>query len=170
MKQLLVGIGLLILFSSFSNNKIDYVLCRNNEEIIFSFNLNNSKKCACLCKDKNGKYLVHRFGTNDKVELQYPQRLDASSWKAFILDGEMRFGGKANAGFADYSLSFENDNVKYILFDSWSDEDGSKEVGIKVNIHGKETILKGNYRTKKGSLLLLDDETDKISNTADLEQ
>ena len=170
MKQYLIATGLLLLFSSFSNNKLDNVLCRDNEEIIFSFTLNNSKKSACLCKDKNGKYLVYRFGTNDKVELQYPNILDTSSWKAFILDGQKRFGDKANAGFADYSLSFENDNVIYILFDSWSDEDGSKEIGIKVNKKGKETILKGNYKTKKGTLLRLDDETDKISNTTDEEQ
>jgi hypothetical protein len=170
MKQLLIATGLLLLFSSFSYDKLVNVLCKDNEVVMFSFTLNNSKKSACLCKDKNGKYLVYRFGTNDKVELQYPKILDTSSWKAFILDGQKRFGGKANAGFADYSLSFKNVNVEYILFDTWSDEGGSKEIGIKMNINGKQTILKGNYRTKKGTLLRLDDETDKISNTADEEQ
>jgi hypothetical protein len=122
-----------------------------------------------LCKDKKEKYLVYRFGTNDKVELQYPKKLDASSWKAFALRGQKRFGGKANAGFGDYSLAFNNNNAKYILFDSWSDEDDSKEIGIKVSTNGKETILKGNYKTKKGTLLRLDDEQDKISNTANEE-
>jgi len=166
MKQILIAIGLLFLFSSFSNNKFVNGLCRDNEKVVFSFTLTTSKKSVCLCKEKNGKYLVYRFGTNDKVELQYPKKLDASSWKAFILHGQKRFGGKANAGFGDYSLAFNNSNVKYILFDSWSDEDGSKEIGIKVNMNSKETILKGNYKTKKGTLLRLDDEVDKISNTA----
>lgn len=166
MKQFLIVIGLLFLFSSFSNNRFFNGLCRNNEEVVFSFTLTNNKKSACLCKDKKGKYLVYRFGTNDKVELQYPKKLDTSSWKAFILYGQKRFGGKANAGFGDYSLTFNNSNAKYILFDSWSDEDDSKEIGIKVTMNGKETILNGNYKTKKGTLLRLDQEQDKISNSA----
>ena len=171
MKQFLIAIGLLFLFSSFINNKFVNGLCRDNEEVVFSFTLTNSKKSACLCKDKSGGYIVYRFGTIDKVELQYPEKLDASSWKAFTLRGQKRFGGKANAGFGDYSLTFNNNNVKYVLFDSWSDEDDSKEIGIKVNINGKETILKGNYKTKKGTLLRLDDEQgDKIPNTANEEQ
>ena len=169
MKQFSIAIGLLFLFSSFSNKKIGNGLCKDNEEVVFSFTLHNSKKSIYLCKDKNEKYLVYRFRTNDKLELQYPKKLDASSWKAFTLRGQKRFGGKANAGFGDYSLTFNNNNVAYILFDSWSDEDDSKEIGIKVSTNGKETILKGNYKTKKGTLLRLDDEQDKISNTANEE-
>jgi hypothetical protein len=169
MKKLWIAFGFLFLFSSFSNNKFLNGLCRDNEEVMFSFTLNNSEKSACLCEDKNGKYLVYRFGTNDKVELQYPKKLDTSSWKVFVLHGQKRFGGKANAGFGDYSLTFNNSNVKYMLFDSWSDEVGSKEIGIIVNMNGKKTILKGNYKTKKGTLLRLDDEQDKISNTANEE-
>lgn len=164
MKQFLIAIGLLFLFSSFSNNRSANGLCKDNEEVVFSFTLTNSKKFVCLCKDKAGNYLVYRFGTHEKVELQYPKKLNTSSWNAFILHGQKRFGSKANAGFGDYSLTFTNNNVKYVLFDSWSDEEGSKEIGVKVDINGKETILMGNYKTKKGTLLRLDDEQDKISN------
>ena len=170
MKQFLLAFFLFFLFGSFSNKKFVNGLCRDNEEIVFSFNLTNSKKSACLCKDKNRKYLVYRFGTNEKVELQFPKKLDTTSWKAFNLYGQKRFGDKANAGFGDYSLTFKNNNVKYILFDSWSDEDDSKAIGIKVTINNKEIVLKGNYKTKKGTLLRLDDEHDKISNTANEEQ
>jgi len=166
MKRFLIAIGLIFLFSSFSNNKFVNRLCKENEVVVFSFTLTKSKKSVCLCKDRNGKYLVYRFGANDKVELQYPKKLDISSWKAFILYGQKRFGGKANAGFGDYSLAFNNNSVKYVIFDSWNDEEGSKEIGIKVNINGIDTILKGNYNTKKGTLLRLDDENDKIANTA----
>jgi hypothetical protein len=169
MKQFLTAIGLLFLSSSFSNNRFANGLCKDNEVVVFSLTLSNSKKSAYLCKDKEEKYLVYRFGTNDKVELQYPKKLDASSWKAFTLRGQKRFGGKANAGFGDYSLTFNNNNVAYSLFESWSDEDDSKEMGIKISTNGKERILKGDYKTKKGSLLLLDDEQDKISNTANEE-
>ncbi len=166
MKRFLIAIGLVFLFSAFSVNKFVNRLCKGNEEVVFSFTVTNSNKQVCLCKDRDGKYLVYRFGANDKVELQYPKKLDTSSWKAFILYGQKRFGGKANAGFGDYSLTFNNNSVKYVIFDSWSDEDGSKEIGIKVTINGNEKILKGNYNTKKGTLLRLDDENDKIANTA----
>ena len=169
MIKLLIALGFLFLFSSFSNNKFVHGLCKDNEKVVFSFTLINSKKSACLCEDKNGRYLVYRFGINGKVELQYPKNLDTTSWKAFTLHGEKRFGGKANAGFSDYSLTFNNNSVKYVVFDSWNDEDDSKAIGIKVKINGKETVLQGNYKSRKGSLLRLDDQQDKISNTANEE-
>jgi hypothetical protein len=74
-----------------------------------------------------------------------------------------------NAGFLDYTLTFYNSKVKYILFERKSDEDNSREVGLSVIINAKESMLKGDYKTKKGTLLRLDDEQDKISNTANVE-
>jgi hypothetical protein len=72
---------------SFTNIATNSLLYKDNEELLFSFRLVNSKKTVCLCKDKEGKYLVYRFGTSKKIELEYPKRLDASSWKAFTLNG-----------------------------------------------------------------------------------
>lgn len=161
--------GLSLFLSGFTGKPPADGLCKQNEGIILSFTLNSSKKSACLCKEKTGKYLVYRFGTSSKIELEHPQKLDASSWKAFTLNGQKRFGGKANAGFVDYRLSFRNKEVTYELFEASSDEDGSKELGVKVTLNKKETILKGAYKTKNGTLLRLDDEGANIKNAADEE-
>src|SRR5580692_4897830 len=90
------------------NNKTNLSerLCASNEKIIISFNTLNNKKTISLCADTSGKYLVYRFGTRDNIELQFPAKPDASSWKKFHYKGEWRFGGKANAGFGDLRISF----------------------------------------------------------------
>lgn len=117
--------------------------------------------------DKQGTYLVYRFGTKDKIELEYPQKLDSTSWEAFKLYGVKRWGGKANAGFGDYNLSFTNNSITYKIFQTWDDETNSSSIGVTVVTDKKEIILKGDKKSKEGTLLRLDDEQDKISNTAD---
>lgn len=164
MTQTALIISLIFFFSGVTPKPISDRLCRENEEVVYSFLV--GKKVASLCKDKKGRYLVYRFGSKDKVELAYPGQLDASSWKAFRLYGASRFGGVANAGFVDYRVSFTNNKVQYELYEWSSEEDGSKETGIKVVVAGKETIIKGRYDTRRGTLLRLDDEGDKIENRA----
>lgn len=160
-------IGLLVITTSFNLNTISDRLCKDNEEIIFSFLLTKNKKIVSLCKDKQGSYLVYRFGTKNKIEFEYPKKLDATSWNVFKLYGTKRWGGKANAGFGDYSLSFTNNNVIYKIFEIWSDEFNSSDIGVTVKADKKEIILRGDKKSKKSSLLSLDDEQDKISNTAE---
>jgi hypothetical protein len=169
MKMFLLLTGLLLVTTSFNIDKLSDSLCKENEEVVFSFILIKSKKIASLCKDKQGDYLVYRFGTKSNVELVYPQRPDTTSWNAFRLYGEKRWGGKANAGFGNYNLSFVNHNVRYKIFESWSDETHTSHIGVSVTVDKKEFILKGDKTSKQGSLLHLDDEQDKIKNTADEE-
>lgn len=169
MKHVLFILTLTLLSSGFKPKAISDRLCRENEEVVYSFRVAKSGKVASLCKEKNGKYLVYRFGTKDKIELEYPNQLNSSSWKTFQLYGAKRFGGVANAGFIDYRVSFINNKVKYELYEWSSDEDQSKEIGIKVTVNGKESEFKGSYSTKQGSLLRLDDDADKIENRADQE-
>ena len=170
MKLLSLLTGLLIITTSFNSNSLSDRLCKYNEEIIFSFLLIKNKKIVSLCKDKQGDYLVYRFGTTEKVELEYPQKLDKTSWKTFKLYGAKRFGGKANAGFGDYNISFTNNGVTYKVFQNWNDEDETSDIGVDVTIDKKKVILKGDIKSKQGSLIRLDDEQDKIKNTADDEE
>ena len=166
MKTLSLLAGLFITTASLNSDTISGRLCKDNEEIVFSFLLAKNKKVVSLCKDKQGKYLVYRFGTKDKIELEYPQKLDTTSWKAFELYGAKRFGGKTNAGFGDYNLSFTNNNVTYKIFQTWDDESNTSSIGVIAVTDKKEVILKGDKKSKEGSLLRLDDDQDKISNTA----
>jgi hypothetical protein len=46
------------------------------------------------------------------------------------------------------------------------DEKDTKEIGIKIITDKKTTLLKGDLKTKDGSLLRLDDEEANIKNTA----
>ncbi|QEC69554.1 hypothetical protein FRZ67_20440 [Panacibacter ginsenosidivorans] len=170
MKLLSLLTGLLTITTSFTSNSLSDRLCKGNEEIIFSFLLTKNKKIVSLCKDKQGDYLVYRFGTKEKVELEYPQKLDKTSWKVFKLYGVKRFGGKANAGFGDYNISFSNNGVTYEVFENWSDDDDTSDIGVNVTIDKKKVILKGDIKSKQGALLRLDGEQDKIRNTADDEE
>lgn len=72
-------------------------LCQIGETPVFSFKTNGGK-VATLCRGPKGSYLVYRFGTAAKVELQYPDKLDASSWQKFTYWSYTRGGGAANSG------------------------------------------------------------------------
>ena len=85
----------------------------------------------------------------------------------FDFHGMSRRGGKANAGFGDYSLSFKNGNAEYTVFQQWNDEDDTYDIGVTiVGAKGKEIILTGLKKTQEGSLTLLDDESKNIINMA----
>ena len=125
---------LLLLIYANPNNKVSLSdrLCGANEQIIISFRTVTNKRTVSLCADTSGKYLVYRFGTKDHIELQFPSKLDASSWKQFHYMAEWRFGGKANAGFGDLKISFRNFDTEYRIFENWNDEDNSKDNGLEV--------------------------------------
>ena len=143
------------------------VLCNENERTVFSFDT-KSRKSLSICKHKNNDYLVYRYGTTGKIELQYPGALDKTSWTAFTFSGMRRAGGKANAGFGDYDLSFSIKKFNYFVFQTWSDEDGAYAIGVVVrNDKNKSgTRIDGLRETQKGSLVLLEEDSSYIENTA----
>lgn len=153
-----------LIFSTFPLHA--QTLCREREKIIFSFQGKKSKKLMSICRGGDPSYLVYRFGNSQKVELEFPEQLNESSWKKFEFSGLRRGGGKANAGFGDYSLSFSKGNVEYSVFQEWSDEDDTYSIGINVQENGKSVIISGDKKTQQGSLLLLDEEDKHIRNTA----
>lgn len=142
-------------------------LCLNGEAVVFSFQERKQKKWMSLCKEAESKYLVYRFGTKANTELQYPSKLDGRSWEKFDFSGRRRGGGKANAGFGDYSLSFANGSTEYVVYQEWNDEENIYSIGITV-LAGKRTItLSGAKTTQQGSLVLLEAENTNIRNSAD---
>ncbi|KIF83243.1 hypothetical protein [Noviherbaspirillum autotrophicum] len=153
-----------LIFSTFPLHA--QTLCTEYEKIIFSFQEKKSKKLMSICRGENPPYLVYRFGKYQNVELQFPEPLNESSWKNFEFSGMRRGGGKANAGFGDYSLSFAKGNAEYSVFQEWSDEDGTYSIGINVQANGKSVIIPGDRKTQQGSLVLLDEENKYIKNAA----
>ena len=127
-------------------------LCLPGEKTIFSFET-KSKKILSVCKKLDESYLAYRFGTGKKTELLFPQNLDKISWKKFDFHGMSRGGGKANAGFGDYSLSFKKGNAEYTVFQQWNDEDDTYDIGVTiVGAKGKVITVTGLRKTQEGSL------------------
>lgn len=57
-----------------------YVL--SNEKVVYSFQSSNGK-FMYLNVDTNNLYLVYRFGTKNKIELEYPKEKNKSSFSKF---------------------------------------------------------------------------------------
>ncbi|SFN60812.1 hypothetical protein SAMN05421594_3534 [Chryseobacterium oleae] len=128
-----------------------------NEEAVFSFDTKNGKKMA-LVKDKKNGYIQYRFGSKDRVEMEFPATRTKESWKQFTYSSYHRGGGKQNAGMDLNYLTFINNNYKYQLFRTYSAEDESFSTGITVtDSKGKETDVTGVYKTIKGCLCNLED-------------
>ena len=133
-------------------------LCQAGETVLFSFETKGGKTAA-LCQGPKGAYLVYRFGTAAKVELQYPATLDASSWRKFTYWSYTRGGGAANSGIETSQLKFKNNGVEYTLsdqtvafYDKQHEEDYRREVGVDVTMKGKNIVVAGNPATVVGDL------------------
>lgn len=139
--------------------------CLDNEIIVFSF-LTVSGNDLSVCREENNKYLVYKYGKGDNY-FQYPKRLDHRSWGEFSFSGMRRPGGKMNAGFGDYDLTFINSGFEYSIFQKWDDEKSSYEIGVLVrNLKTKRVVkINGLMETQKGSLVLLEGNK-YISNSA----
>jgi hypothetical protein len=123
------------------------------ERVILSFKLIHSNKMVNISMDRDGRYLVYRFGRPDSVELQYPDQLDSTSWKTFTYYDYHRGGGKQNLGMDLDTVRFTRNDVMYAVYQSYYAEDGTYALGIEVTNHGKVIHLKGDRNTQVGSLL-----------------
>ena len=153
MKKYLI---LLFILNCILSNAQNYIL--ENEELIFSFNTKNGKKLV-LAKDKANGYIVYRFGTKDKIELEYPEK-NKESWSKFTYGYYSRGGGKQNLAMQLESIFFQINNFEYTIYKNYHSEDNSFETGIKIKnlLDDKMTIIAGKYKTIKGSFYKLRDE------------
>lgn len=134
--------------------QFDSSLRKNNEEVVFAFQLDN-QQWVSVCKEKNGKYLVYRLGNKNKIELQVPAVLDSTSWSRFTFNGYNRGGGKENAAMHFAYLSFRNKDVIYEVYELWNSEDSIEHCGLTSMINNKATDKPGVLKTRKGNLLEL---------------
>lgn len=149
----LVVIFILFLTQSLSA-QASYTL--SGEVLIFSFKTKNGK-IAALSKDKNDKYIVYRFGTKDKIELEYPNEKTEDSWKKFTYSFYLRGGGIENLGMDLNYLTFVNGTYKYVLYTNYKAEAGNHEnIGVKVLDSKTDkpiADIKGERATRKGTLI-----------------
>lgn len=64
------------------NEKFDSNLCKNSENLVFSFKYKDSDKVLVLAENKQKDYLVCRIGTQDAIETEFPKNKDCS-WDEF---------------------------------------------------------------------------------------
>jgi hypothetical protein len=143
---------IILLLILFSNTTYSQTGILKNEQLIFSFNLKNSKQ-VILAKDSSNAYIVYRLCSKDSIEWEYPDK-SKSSWSKFKYSSYLRGGGTANAGLDLNYLYFTNDNFQYTIYDTYEAEVNQSQVGIKVtNLKTKKTTnLQGIYSSIKGIL------------------
>lgn len=151
MKKILIILYLLIPLTFWAQHLLP------NEEVIYSFETKNGKKMS-LVKDKTNKYIQYRFGTKNKVEMEFPTERTKESWKKFHYNSYWRGGGIQNAGMEIDNLSFNNNGYDYLLFRTYHAEGEVYTAGIIIkDKKGKETRIKGNYKTVEGCICNLQD-------------
>jgi len=151
MNKLLLIIYLLIPLTFWAQHLL------SNEEVIYSFETKNGKKMT-LVKDKNNQYIQYRFGSPNKIEMEFPKERTKESWKKFHYNSYWRGGGIQNAGMEIDNLSFNHNGYDYLLFRTYHAEGEVYTAGIIIkDKKGKETRIKGNYKTVKGCICNLEE-------------
>ncbi len=130
-----------------------------NEEVIYSFETGNRKKMV-LVKDKKNEYIQYRFGTKNKIEMEFPTERSKESWKMFHYIFYMRGGGKANSAQEIANLGFTNSGFHYVIYSTYFSEKEEIATGILVTDmkNNKTTRIKGIVSRRSGSLFSLDSE------------
>ena len=138
---------LLLPFYGYSQN---YTL--ENEASLLEFFTENGKRLV-VSKDVEGKYLVCRFGTINKLEFEYPKG-QADAWDQFLFSYYSRGGGIDNEAMELNFLYFDYNDSKYVVYEIFTARNNSSEYGLKVidleSEHTKNHKAKKN--TVKGSL------------------
>ncbi|QDP84106.1 hypothetical protein FNJ88_00500 [Chryseobacterium sp. SNU WT5] len=131
-----------------------------NEEVLYSFKTTNNKRVVVI-KEKNNEYIQYRFGTPDRIEMEFPAERNKESWALFQYIFYVRGGGKANSGQEIANLCFTNKGYKYLIYDTYFAESEKLATGILVtNLqNNKTTRIKGIRKNRKESLFFLDSET-----------
>ena len=106
-------------------------LCQPQEQVIFACSVKPSKKLVSLCARQLGSTqasLQYRFGRPGHVELQHPQQA-AGSLQAF------RHASYGRYRVARQSVSFENQGVRYTVFDDYEGDmkPEVRERGVRVS-------------------------------------
>lgn len=146
------------------------VMLSPDEKVIFSFKTAKGKVMNIVLQNEE-KYLAYRFGTENKVELQFPEELE-NTFEQFTYSYYMRGGGAMNVGLDLNYVSFKGETHQFIIYEEHSSGDPdnpeeSLDVGIRiVNLkNNKETKIEGLSNTVKGSLIDL-----RFSNIIKVEQ
>ncbi len=153
--------------------ELDEKLMKQGEHLIYFFQEEDSENCMSISTDESETYLIYRFGTKDKLDLEYPSST-ADSWDSFTYMYYFRGGGEENSGLDLNYLQFDIGSYKYIIYDEYLSEADSKDAGIMIydmttprpsddtedrymdfEPEYKLTVIKGSSDSIEGGLALL---------------
>lgn len=123
-----------------------------HEETIFSF-VTSENKMVVIAFEKQQNYVVFRYGTNEKVEIEIRESKTTAEKK--FKYSFFRRGTPKHTNYLD--LNYLNVNVgaiQYVIFEDYIALGVEPEIGIIItdaNI-GDRKEIKGDITTKKGSL------------------
>lgn len=127
-------------------------LCQLDEQVLFSCRIAKSTKQVALCAtpklDERG-WLIYRFGTPGKIELEFPGQR-AGSLQRFSFGHYMRYQ-------TDYTdIAFNIGKVQYTVYDYYQGEEKSAYArGVRVTTDtGKEVDLACHGKVKSELLQL----------------
>lgn len=115
-KVVLYSILFLSIFQFDKSTEISYQL--KNENLVYQLKMKNGKQLS-VCIDKDEKYIVYRYGSKNKIELEYPKEKDLSSFQKFEYSEYKRGGGIQNAAMELKYLAFTNNGIKYVVYDTY---------------------------------------------------
>ncbi len=149
MKQIPVIVLIILTFHSFAQTP--------NEKLIYSFKTKKGKLMS-LTLDTVSNTMIYRYGTKNKTELEKTDNLNDDK-VVFTYSFYFR-GGPSNAGLDLNYVKFTNKNFTYIIYDEYSADDDSRDVGIRLknNTNNKEYTIKALPKSIKGDLSFFRDE------------
>ncbi|GAB4092531.1 hypothetical protein [Flaviaesturariibacter terrae] len=143
---------LLLLLLAIAAKPVHAQMVRRNKVLLFGFVTRNGRE-ACLVKDSGNHYIVYRYGTAGRIEWEYPSR-ERESWKKFTYSFYLRGGGARNEGMDLDQVTFVNNGIRYVLYNSYYAVTGKTNVGIKVidSKRGRQTDIRALPGRWKGTL------------------
>ncbi len=133
-----------------SANEEDFI--KINEKLVMEFNTLSGKRLV-IAADKNGKYIVYRFGTQDHVELQFPNDLN-HSYTAFKMSTETQEKKAPPSGFSYTQIHFSNGGFTYNIFNQFEENGNIVKSGLIIEDlkSGKKSLIRADINSLKGSL------------------
>lgn len=160
--HIILVLGLIFLFTFSSKALLEEKhtpLIKDNEEVIFSFQMKNSDKIMTIATTPTQSYLVYRYGTKDNIELEFPEN-KKYSWDQFTYSFYFRASGVSGGYGLDLKyLTFKNYSYTYEIYDEYSMQDDSQSIGIRIvnDKTGEEFNIAGDPDTTIGYLDRLQD-------------
>jgi len=138
----------------------------SEEHLLLSFEIENSGKIASICLSENEDYIVYRFGTAVKTELEIYAR-ESEEWGNFNYScyprvdsaREVKYNYSGNsknkmAGVDLHYMSFKNGDYTYTVYEERYTPDNIPKTGVIITnfATGKTTRLAAAEDSQRGSL------------------